>query len=62
MDEKPISKVSDEPVDGSWHAAEGDCGYVIWSPKALKSLRRGLGHLAMRWHMVAIEVCEYTKK
>jgi len=61
MDDKPIPKAGDEPVDGSWHAAESDRGYVIWSPKALESLRKGLGHLAMHWHMMAIEVCEHKK-
>lgn len=32
------------------------------NPRALASLKRGLGDLAMRWHMATIEVCEHKKK
>jgi len=40
------------------------CGYdrVVWNEKALEKLRKGLGNLALHWHMMAIEVCEHKKK
>jgi hypothetical protein len=37
-------------------------GQVVWSHKAAESLRKGLGHLAVRWHMMAIETCEHKRK
>jgi hypothetical protein len=40
------------------------CGHdqIIWSQKALDKLRKGLGHLAMQWDMMAIEICEHNEK
>lgn len=37
-------------------------GQMIWSSKALESLRKGLGDLAVSWHSAAIEVSEHTTK
>ncbi len=39
------------------------CGHSkpAWNPRALEKLRKGLGHLALRWNMAAIEVCEYKR-
>lgn len=37
------------------------CGHSkpLYSPRALETLRKGLGHLAIEWNMAAIEVCEH---
>jgi hypothetical protein len=31
------------------------------SPRMLDALKKGLGHLALKWNMVAIEVCEHKR-
>ena len=37
------------------------CGHDLLAQdgKRLNALKKGLGHLALRWHMAAIEVCEH---
>jgi len=64
MSEKMIQQANNELDDDNWNVVEGVCGHdqVVWSPKALESLRKGLGHLAIKWHMSAIEICEHKKK
>ncbi|MDE1902132.1 MAG: hypothetical protein KGI37_10920 [Alphaproteobacteria bacterium] len=39
----------------------GVCGHsqLTYSPHALEKLRKGLGHLAVRWNMAAVEVCDH---
>jgi len=40
------------------------CGHSkpLYSPRALETLRKGLGQLAIHWHMAEIEVCEHKQK
>jgi hypothetical protein len=60
---------SDKIMKEAYEALQpGDLGLVvdvcahdqhIWNLSAFEKLRRGLGHLAVRWHMVAIDTCEH---
>lgn len=36
-------------------------GQMIYSERALDKLRKGLGELAISWHMAAIETCDHKK-
>ena len=37
-------------------------GHLTWNPKALEKLRKGLGHLSVKWQGVAVEICEHKTK
>jgi hypothetical protein len=64
MNEKLIKDAYDTISPHNMGTVIDVCGHdrVIWGPQALESLRKGLGHLALKWHMTAIEVCEHKPK
>ena len=64
MSERLLKQAYDTLPTDELGAVIDVCGHGerIWNPRALDKLRKGLGHLAIRWHMTAIEVCEHKRK
>jgi hypothetical protein len=62
MHDKLLNEARDALPADEMAAVTNVCGFSqhTYSPRALEKLRKGLGHLAVRWNMAAIEICDPT--